>query len=159
MMETLSANARKIQDTLASRNLPLRVIEFPQSTRTATDAANVIGCRVEQIATSLIFKGQQSERAFLVIASGPQRVNETRLSEYVGEAIARADADFVRQQTGYAIGGVPPIGHDRPLETLIDASVLVYDEIWAATGTPNAVFRLTPETLLAMTGGRVVSVC
>jgi prolyl-tRNA editing enzyme YbaK/EbsC (Cys-tRNA(Pro) deacylase) len=91
----------------------------------------------------------------LIVASGANRVDPAKAEALLGEAIGRADAEFVRAATGFAIGGVPPVGHDRPLATLIDRDLLAYDEIWAAAGTPNAVFRLTPEDLGQLTGGRV----
>jgi len=94
----------------------------------------------------------------LVVASGVNRVDEMKVAEAVGEKIARADADFVREATGFAIGGVPPIGHAKPPTVLIDQSLMALAEIWAAAGTPNAVFRLTPSELVALTGGRVASV-
>lgn len=154
----LSPSARRVQEALARRGLELDVVELAQTTRGAADAAHAIGCAVGQIAKSLIFRGTQTERPLLVVASGANRVDEARLAELAGEPIAKADADFVRNHTGFAIGGVPPLGHPSPLPTFIDQDLLQYPEIWAAAGTPNAVFRLTPRDLVAMTGGRVVSV-
>jgi prolyl-tRNA editing enzyme YbaK/EbsC (Cys-tRNA(Pro) deacylase) len=107
---------------------------------------------------SLVFKGQRTNRPILVAASGTNRVNEQRLSELAGEPIEKADADFVRERTGFVVGGVPPIGHAEHLETFIDEDLLRYAELWAAAGTPHAVFQLTPAELEAMTGGRVVSI-
>jgi prolyl-tRNA editing enzyme YbaK/EbsC (Cys-tRNA(Pro) deacylase) len=133
-------------------------VELPASTRTAKDAAAAIGCTVEQIVKSLIFAGAETNRAVLVVASGPNRVNENRIGELFSEPIKKADADFVREVTGYAIGGVPPIGHQTNIETFIDEDLLLYAEIWAAAGTPNAVFKLTPSDLCKITNGRVVSV-
>jgi len=138
--------------------LPHQVVELPHTTRSAAEAAQAIGCRVEQIAKSLVFRGQRTHRPILVIASGPNRVNEGKIGELVSEPIGKADADFVRQRTGFVIGGVPPLAHLEPLETFIDQDLLQYEEIWAAAGNPNAVFRLTPVDLIKMTGGRVVSV-
>ncbi len=107
---------------------------------------------------SLIFKGEESNKPVLVVASGTNRVNEKRLGELVGEPITKADADFVRQHTGFAVGGVPPVGHAEQIETFIDEDLLNYEEIWAAAGTPFAVFRLTPSDLQSMTEGRTVSI-
>lgn len=150
MMKPATApSALKVQDALGDR---FPVLEFDASTRTAEDAAAAIGCTVAQIAKSLIFRAA-SGRAVLVVASGTNRVDEKKAAAAVGEALARADADFVREQTGFAIGGVPPVGHAMKLLTLIDEDLLALDEIWAAAGTPNAVFRLTPTDLLALTGG------
>ncbi len=126
---------------------------MPASTRTAQEAAQAIGCQVAQIVKSLIFKTRQTHRPILVIASGVNRVNEKRLAELVGEPIERASADFVREQTGFAIGGVPPLGHAHPLEVFVDRDLSQYDVIWAAAGTPFAVFRLTPAELEKITPG------
>ena len=130
-----------------------QVLEFDAGTRTAAEAAAAIGCTAAEIAKSLIFRAEPSGRAVLVIASGAKRVDERKLGEIVGEKIVRADADFVRDKTGFAIGGVPPIGHAEPLLTLIDESLSAFETIWAAAGTPNAVFRLTPADVLRVTGG------
>jgi prolyl-tRNA editing enzyme YbaK/EbsC (Cys-tRNA(Pro) deacylase) len=138
--------------------LALHVIELPASTRTVVEAAQAVGCQVGQIVKSLVFRKAISGSPLLIVASGAHRVNEARIGELVGEPIGKADADFVRQRTGYSIGGVPPVGHNEPIETLVDEDLLQYGEIWAAAGTPNAVFRLTPEELVRMTGGRVVKV-
>jgi len=160
--ETLSASAQRVQDALAALGGAARhrcqVVELPASTRSAQEAARAIGCQVAQIAKSLIFRGTETGRPLLVIASGANRVDEAAVGRVFGELIAKADADFVRQRTGFAIGGVPPVGHTEPLPTLIDADLLAYAEIWAAAGTPHAVFRLTPADLLRVTGGRVVAV-
>jgi prolyl-tRNA editing enzyme YbaK/EbsC (Cys-tRNA(Pro) deacylase) len=106
----------------------------------------------------MIFKGQSSGKPVLVLTSGANRVDEKRIGEYAGEAIGRADADFVRSVTGFAIGGVPPIGHAQPMETYIDEDLTQYATIWAAAGTPNAIFELTPSQLLELTRGRIVRV-
>ncbi len=158
MTKELSASARKVQAVLSERGYACQVVELPDSTRTAKEAAQAIGCHVEQIVKSLIFKGEESNKPVLVVASGTNRVNEKRLGELVGEPITKADADFVRQHTGFAVGGVPPVGHAEQIETFIDEDLLNYEEIWAAAGTPFAVFRLTPSDLQSMTEGRTVSI-
>ncbi len=155
---SLSASALKVQQALNAIGMLLEVVELPGSTRTAQEAAQAVGCQVGQIAKSIIFQALASHRPILVIASGPNRVNEKVIEELIGEAIAKADADFVRQRTGFVIGGVPPIGHSEHLETFVDQDLLVYQEIWAAAGTPHAVFRLTPGDLLRMTSGMVIRV-
>ena len=132
-------------------------MELPQSTRTAADAAKAIGCEVAQIAKSLVFRSISGE-PILVIASGTNRVNEATIAEAIGEAIGKADAEFVRARTGFAIGGVPPVGHASALRTFIDADLLRFDRIWAAAGTPNAVFELSPGELPRLTGGAVIRV-
>jgi len=158
MPQQLSASARKVQEALAAYGLDCRVVELPASTRTAREAAAAVDCQVGQIVKSLVFRGIHTQRPILVAASGLNRVNEQRLSDLVSEPIEKADADFVRARTGFAIGGVPPVGHTEPLETFIDADLLQYDEIWAAAGTPHAVFRLTPADLIRITGGQVIEI-
>jgi prolyl-tRNA editing enzyme YbaK/EbsC (Cys-tRNA(Pro) deacylase) len=152
----LKSSAQKVQDALDVLGFQnITVVELPTSTRSAAEAAQAIGCQVGQIAKSLVFKTKTSQRPVLVIASGVNRVDVRQVGELIGEKITKADADFVRQQTGFAIGGVPPVGHGRPLDIFIDADLLTYDQIWAAAGTPQAVFQLTPDDLVAMTGGQV----
>jgi prolyl-tRNA editing enzyme YbaK/EbsC (Cys-tRNA(Pro) deacylase) len=158
MSASLSASAQRVQDALTALGLPCRVVELPGSTRTAQEAADAVGCMVGQIVKSLIFRGARTDTPILVLASGANRVDERRLGELVGEPIAKADAAFVRAHTGFAIGGVAPLGHPAPLKTYIDADLLQYAEIWAAAGTPNAVFALTPADLEAMTKGQVLRV-
>ncbi len=151
-------SARRVQQALAERGFDFEVREFPASTRTAAEAAAAIGCAVGQIAKSLVFRARDSGRPVLVIASGANRVDERAVGALIGETIGRADADFVRETTGFAIGGVPPLGHRAPLVTLIDRDLLGFAEIWAAAGTPNAVFRLKPTDLAALTGDQVAEV-
>jgi prolyl-tRNA editing enzyme YbaK/EbsC (Cys-tRNA(Pro) deacylase) len=158
MTAPLKDSARRVQEALATRGVAFSVREFPQSTRSSAEAAAAIGCEVAQIAKSLVFRARASGRPVLVIASGANRVDETAVAALLGEKIGRADADFVRAATGFAIGGVPPLGHDTPPVTLIDRDLLSLDEIWAAAGTPNAVFRVTPQDLVAATGGRVADI-
>lgn len=158
MPSELSPSARRVQEALATQGLPGRVVELPQTTRTAVDAARAIGCEVAQIVKSLVFRGARSDRAYLVLVRGVDRVDESRLAEIIGEPVARADANYVRARTGFAIGGVPPIGHREPLPILMDAALLEMPELWAAAGTPHAVFRVLPSELLRITGGRVVEV-
>lgn len=158
MSDELSASAQRFQDILKQRGFAHQVIELPASTRTAREAAQAVGCQPGQIVKSLVFKALQSQTPLLVLASGPNRVDEQRLSELAGEPIGKADADFVRQWTGFAVGGVPPLGHKEPVAAFIDETLLEYETLWAAAGTPHAVFELTPADLQAMTDGRVVSI-
>jgi prolyl-tRNA editing enzyme YbaK/EbsC (Cys-tRNA(Pro) deacylase) len=158
MSDKLSASARKVQKALEALGLECQVVEMVKTTRSAKDAARAVGCRVEQIVKSLVFKGKQTNTAILVVASGVNRVSEEKLAEYVSEPVKMPDADFVRQKTGFVIGGVPPVGHANPIETFIDEDLLKYEEIWAAAGTPRAVFKLTPSDLQKITGGRVVRI-
>lgn len=155
MSNTLKPSAQRVQDMLTAQGFTNQVIELADSTRTSAEAAAAVGCEVAQIAKSLVFKGAASHHAILIIASGANRVHEKRVGAQLGEKLEKPDADFVREQTGYAIGGIPPLGHAQPLTTLIDEDLLQYTEIWAAAGHPNAVFRLTPDELVRMTGGKV----
>lgn len=156
MGKTLSARAQQVQEVLAGLGFDCPIRELSQSTRSAAEAALAVGCEIAQIAKSLVLKGRKSERPFLVIASGANRVNTNKVRDQVGEAVQMADADFVRRVTGFAIGGIPPIGHRQPLPTFIDQDLLGCDHLWAAAGTPRALFRLTPQDLTGMTGGKVI---
>ncbi len=158
MTAELSPSAQKVQDALERVGLSLEVVELPGSTRTSAEAATAVGCAVGQIAKSLVFRGTQTGSPVLVICSGANRVDEPTLAERVGEAVAKADADFVREHTGFAIGGVPPVGHRRPIPCYIDEDLLQYQEIWAAAGTPHAVFRLAPADLVRISQGTVVRI-
>jgi prolyl-tRNA editing enzyme YbaK/EbsC (Cys-tRNA(Pro) deacylase) len=157
-MSQLSKSAGKVQTALREIGVELVVVELPDSTRTAAEAAQAIGCQVGQIAKSIVFQATPSGRPILVIASGSNRVNEAIIAGQVGEAVKKADADFVLQHTGFIIGGVPPVGHTEHLITFIDLDLLQYAEIWAAAGNPHAVFRLTPDDLVRMTGGILLKV-
>lgn len=149
----LSPSARKVQQALADQGFGCHVMEFAESTRTSQEAADRIGCKLKQIVKSLVFKGIASGKPILVLASGANRVDEKLVGALAGEGIGRATPDFVREVTGFAIGGVPPLGHARAMETWLDEDLLQYATVWAAAGTPNAVFRLTPDDLVRMTGG------
>ena len=153
----LPPSAERVRDALAARGLVAEIRLFDAGTRTAADAAAAIGCSVAQIAKSLVFRASPSDRAVLVVTSGVNRVDEVALAALLGEGIAKADAAFVRERTGFAIGGVAPVAHREPPVIFIDQTLLSYPEIWAAAGTPNAVFRLTPAQLVELTGGRVAS--
>jgi prolyl-tRNA editing enzyme YbaK/EbsC (Cys-tRNA(Pro) deacylase) len=154
----LSPSAQKIQDLLNTLGYYYAVVEHAESTRTAQEAADRAGCELGQIVKSLIFKGNDSGKPILVLTSGANRVDEKRIHDYAGESIGRANADFVRAVTGYAIGGVPPVGHIQPMETYIDEDFLQYPTVWAAAGTPNAIFELKTQDLQTMTNGKVVRV-
>lgn len=154
----LKGSAKRVQEALAAQGFDFVVKTFPESTRTAAEAAAAVGCEIGQIAKSLVFKGGESERPVLVVASGAKRVDEEKLAALLGEPIARADADFVRDRTGFAIGGVAPVAHKEPPVTFIDRHLLGFNEIWAAAGAPNTVFRLDPQSLESLTRGRVADV-
>jgi prolyl-tRNA editing enzyme YbaK/EbsC (Cys-tRNA(Pro) deacylase) len=154
----LGPSVQRVEDALAAAGGGHVIVALAQSARTSADAARAVGCRVDQIAKSLVFRAEKTERAVLVITSGANRVDELKVTALLDEPIGRADADFVRARTGFAIGGVAPIAHAEPLTILIDEDLMQWPEIWAAAGHPNAVFRLTPDDLVWMTGGRVASV-
>lgn len=154
----LKASSRRVQEALAASGASFEVREFPASTRTAAEAAATIGCDVAQIAKSLIFRAKESDRPVLVIASGVNRVDEKRIAALMGEKILRADPDFVREKTGFAIGGVPPLAHLVEPVTFIDRDLLDLETIWAAAGTPNAVFQLRTEQLASLTAGTVADI-
>jgi prolyl-tRNA editing enzyme YbaK/EbsC (Cys-tRNA(Pro) deacylase) len=155
---SLSASAQRVQNALAAHGLALNVQELPQSTRTAPEAAAAVGASLGQIVKSIIFRAPQSDRPVIVLTSGANRVDEKRVAARLGEPLGKADADFVRARTGFAIGGVPPVGHLEPITTYIDEDLLQYAEIWAAAGTPNALFKLTPDDLVRMAKGEVMKV-
>ena len=158
MSTPFSPRVQKVQEALKILGFPNEVLELQSTTRTSAEAAQAVECRVEQIAKSIVFQGKQTHKPILVIASGPNRVNEKRIEEFISEPLGKADADYVRKKTGFVIGGVPPIGHLEKLDIFIDEDLLQYEVIWAAAGTPHAVFKLTPPDLIKMTGGRVISI-
>lgn len=155
---SLKASAQRVQDALRAAGFSNEVVELPDSARTAAEAAAAVGCQVGQIVKSLLFEARPSGRAVLVAASGSHRVDEQAVAAVVGERIARASADFVRERTGFAIGGVPPVGHAQPVLAVVDEALLGYERIWAAAGHPHAVFALTPGELVRMTGGTVARI-
>ena len=154
----LKGSLRRVRDALAAEDLEVEITTFPESTRTSAEAAAAIGCTVAQIAKSLVFRAVDSDRPVLVIASGDNRVDTGKVAALLGEKIGRADADFVRARTGFAIGGVSPVAHKEPPLVLIDRDLLAHDRIWAAAGAPNAVFPLAPQDLESLTGGRVAEI-
>ena len=158
MDDRLNRSSQKVQEYLRSVGVEAQVKEMPAATRTAKEAAQAIGCSVAQIAKSIVFRTEQSGRAVLVIASGANRVNEHRMSELIGEPIGKATPEFVRESTGFGIGGVPPVGHCNPVETWIDRDLLQFDIIWAAAGTPFSVFSIRPNQLQSITAGKIQSV-
>jgi Cys-tRNA(Pro) deacylase len=158
MSEKLKSSAQIVQEALQGHGLTCEVLQMRDTTRSAEDAALAVGCEVGQIVKSLVFEGKQSHRPVLVVTSGANRVNEKTIGKYLAESIKMANPEFVREVTGFAIGGVPPVGHRHPLKIFIDEDLLQYEQIWAAAGTPHAVFKLTPEELKMITNGTVISV-
>lgn len=156
-MIALGPASERVAAALRAAGIAATIREFPQGTRTAQDAAAAIGTSVAKIVKSLVFLADG--RGVLVLASGANRVDPGRVARALGAArVERADADRVRALTGFAIGGVPPLGHATPLEVLIDEDLLAYDVVYAAAGTPTAVFAVAPADLARATGGRVVAV-
>ena len=155
---SLSPSAQRVQEALERHGIPCRVVELPGSTRTALEAAQAVGCDVAQIVKSLVFQGQESGRPVLILTSGANRVKEKKAAPHVGEPIIQAPPDYVREKTGFAIGGVPPVAHAQEPLTLIDQDLLAWPEVWAAAGTPHAVFSISPADLVQITGGRVIPV-
>lgn len=157
MTDTLSASAKRVQNFLQSRGFAFAVRELPGSTRTARDAADSVGCSVAQIAKSLIFKDQDSNLPILIIASGSNRVDLHKVEKATGLRLGRADGKYVKDTVGFAIGGIPPVGHRTPLRTILDPDLQNYETIWAAAGTPFAVFALPAAALKTLTDGEWVA--
>ncbi|MGQ9858560.1 MAG: YbaK/EbsC family protein [Thermodesulfobacteriota bacterium] len=151
---SISAAVERVRRALSAFGMQDRVVELEVSTRTSREAAAALGCSVAQIAKCLIFL--LGDEPILVIASGANQVSEEKLRDELGSKVQKASAEQVREATGFAIGGVPPVGHLRPMRTIIDRDLLAYDQIWAAGGTPRAVFRLSAQELLELTGGQVM---
>jgi prolyl-tRNA editing enzyme YbaK/EbsC (Cys-tRNA(Pro) deacylase) len=154
-----SRRPQTIQDVLNSKGLSCSVIELPGSTRTAQDAAKSIGCELSQIVKSLIFITLDSQRPVLILASGPNRIKERNISMHIGEDIVKADATLTKKITGFAIGGIPPLGHNNTIELIfIDEDLLNFDTLWAAAGTPHAVFNISSKDLVAITNAKIISI-
>jgi prolyl-tRNA editing enzyme YbaK/EbsC (Cys-tRNA(Pro) deacylase) len=156
-MEKLSATAGKVAEELRRRGVPGQVVEVPETTRSAAEAAAAIGCDISQIVKSLVFRAIARDEPVLVLVSGADRVDQGRLTEMVGP-VEQATAKFVRDRTGFAIGGVPPVGHAEQLPTYLDEHLLDHDLLWAAAGTPRAVFPIQPGQLVQVTSAKVVAV-
>jgi prolyl-tRNA editing enzyme YbaK/EbsC (Cys-tRNA(Pro) deacylase) len=151
-------SAQRVQNALTELGYSGQVVEHEASTRTAVEAAQAAGCEVGQIVKSLVFRLQPANEPILVLVSGPNRVHEKHLGHLLGGVLERADADYVREVSGYAIGGVPPAGHKTRLKTYVDEDLLQYKTVWAAAGTPNAVFEVSPQELVRISQGQVMNV-
>jgi prolyl-tRNA editing enzyme YbaK/EbsC (Cys-tRNA(Pro) deacylase) len=151
--DSLPASAQRVQDHLAARGLVCRVRTFPESTRTAQEAADAVGCAVGQIAKSLVFRDAGNDRPVLVVASGSNRVDVPKVEAAIGVTLSRVEGKWVKSRVGFAIGGVPPVAHAEPLLTVLDSDLKNYSTLWAAAGTPFAVFELTPGDLAVLTNG------
>ena len=156
MASKLSDSAKRVQDFLSAKGFSFEVKELPGLTRTAQQAADSVGCAVAQIAKSLVFREKKTNRPILIIASGSNRVDLAKIEKETGLKLGKADGNYVKERVGYAIGGVPPVGHNEHLETILDTDLKKYEVIWAAAGTPFAVFRLKPADLEPLTNGKWV---
>jgi len=154
----LKATEKRVAEALAGHGLPGRVIVLEQLATTAQMAADAIGVEVGRIVKSLLFRGKQSGRPYLLLVSGANRVHEKRAGARIGEALERSDADFVKQWTGFSIGGVSPFGHPAPLPTFLDQDMFQYDTVWAAAGDPRSVFEITAADLERTTGASRIDV-
>ena len=154
----LSASARKVADAARAAGLAVTVVERAESTRTAEEAATACGCGVAQIVKSLVFRGATSGKPYLMLVSGTNRLNEKGVASVLGESLTRPDAAYVREVTGYAIGGIPPLGHASAMQVFIDRDLLGFDVVWAAAGTPRAVFAVAPGALADAIGACIITV-
>jgi len=154
MTQKLATSALIVQQFLTEKGFAFEVKHFDASTRTAQQAADALGCQVAQIAKSLIFKDEYTGNPILIIASGSNHVDLEKVNHAMQVKLQKADADFVKRQVGFAIGGVPPVAHRQPLVTILDPALKQFDYLWAAAGTPNAVFQLKPSDLAVLTGGQ-----
>lgn len=152
----LGASAARVQARAVELGLAIRVMEMPASTRTAEEAAAACGCAVGEIVKSLVFQGAVTGRPYLLLVAGCNRVDEAAMGAIVGEALERMPGKAVRTVTGFAIGGIPPFGHASALEVFLDADLLGHERVWAAAGTPHAVFAVDSQALAAAVGARVV---
>ena len=146
---------QRVAAALREKGIEAEIVEYAESARTAEDAARAVGTSVERIVKSLVFVA--GDRPVLALVSGGNRVDVARLSSVLGAEVRRADAAVVREATGFAIGGVPPIGHATTLQVVLDRDLLQYDMVYAAAGTPHAVFPIMPSELLRVTGAEVVT--
>jgi len=158
MMTVSQVTENRIKTILSRYRYPIEIIEFPKETKTAKQAADALHCEVGQIAKSIILKALSSEKAILVIASGKNYINLEKISIEINDQIKQASPVFVFENTGYPVGGVPPIGHIQPILTFIDEDLMEYEELWASAGTTNSVFKLSSFMLEKLTGGKVINI-
>lgn len=156
---SVAAGSReRVELALAQHGIATQIVEFPQGTRTCADAAAAIGCSVAQIAKSVVLRAKTTGLPVVVIASGANRVCEKKVAALLGEPVGRADAEFVREKTGFAIGGVAPLGHLSKVYLLVDHDLLSIDPLWAAAGTPSTVFQVTARQLAALPEARLADI-
>ena len=153
-----SPSTSRVLEVLRRMGYDVSILEFREPTRTAEEAARRAGCSIGQIVKSLVFRGAATGKAVLVLTSGANRVDEESMAVHIGEAIKRADPEFVLSATGFAIGGVPPVGHTQTIESYLDEDLLQFESVWASAGAENAIFSISPSSLRSMTNARVVRV-
>ena len=154
-VDDLPRSARRVRDALVALGLPAEIHRLADSTRTAPEAAAAVGCELGAIVKSLVLRGATTGEPVLALVSGANRADEALVAGAVGEPVQRADAAYVREITGYSIGGVPPVGHPAPVRTLLDEDLLRFETVWAAAGHPHAVFPVAPAALASVAGARV----
>ncbi|QDY69369.1 YbaK/EbsC family protein [Qingshengfaniella alkalisoli] len=148
----MSKSLKRVRAALTDGAVPIEILQMNTLTRTAIQAAEAVGCEIDQIAKSIIFRGEQTGQIVLFITAGANQVCPDRASDVAGQALGKADADFVRKTTGFAIGGVSPVGHLSPPVAYFDPRLRDFETVWAAAGTPNHVFAITPENLILLSG-------
>lgn len=151
----MSKSLARVRAALAAAGAPVEVLEMGESTRTAEEAARAAGCAVDQIAKSIIFRGEESGHVVLFLTAGGNRVDPAKATEVAGQPLGKADADLIRDETGFAIGGVAPVGHLNPVTAYFDPRLSEFDTVWAAAGTPRHIFAIAPDLLLSITGARL----
>ncbi|MEM7470160.1 MAG: YbaK/EbsC family protein [Pseudomonadota bacterium] len=150
----MSKSLKRVKAALEAAGLDVEILETGSDTRTAAQAAEVAGCHLDQIAKSIIFRGENTGTAILFLTAGGNRVDSAKASAVAGEPLGKADAALIRAQTGFAIGGVSPVGHLNPIQAFVDPRLLEFEVIWAAAGTPHHIFPISPQALLPLTGAR-----
>lgn len=155
----MSKSLARVEAALKSSGVRVRVVEMPGETRTAQQAAQEAGCHLDQIVKSIVFRGEESGHVVLFLTAGGNRVDAARAAGVAGEPMGKADAELIRAETGFAIGGVAPIGHLRPVRAFLDPRLLGFAVVWAAAGTPRHVFAIAPEDLVRITGAQVAEFC
>ena len=154
----MSSGVDVFQKKIDFLGLKLKIVSLPQSTRTAVEAARAVGCQLGQIAKSIVFQSEKGNPVLVIASGAKNRIDEEKLEKILGEKIQKADADFVRQETGFVIGGVPPFGHKKKIITFIDKDLFNFSEIWAAAGDSFSVFKTTASELAKITDGQVIEV-
>lgn len=151
----MSRSLRRVSEALTAAGVTPGILEMPDETRTAAQAAAAAGCALDQIAKSIIFRGEETGHVVLFLTAGGNRVSPEKASAVAGQRLGKADADLVRAETGFAIGGVAPLGHVAPVRTFFDPRLLEFPTVWGAAGTPRHIFPIDPGVLLSVTGATV----